>query len=167
MREMENRVKEEHKREALLNHQVKKAQEAELQLPDQKMSLERDLDFRRQHNKQQELQLDQYTRRCQLEHEMTSMDLSFFEKYLCMKIERIDGPSSKWIRISFNQIDSNDLGKVFSFCVRVEREKYTVRDCVPDVNYVNYLHDLNQSNDFRKFIIQMRILFYQYSKGIQ
>ena len=143
-----------------MKKQVQQAQLNESSLPDKIMQLEQELSNRVQLNQQRQSHMSQLVQQCQVNSERISFSLQYFEKYLGMKIER-SNDASKWIRISLKYIDSNDPERVFSFSVRVEREKYNVRDCSPLVDYSTILHELNQSNDFRKFVIQMRILFFQ------
>jgi hypothetical protein len=166
VKETEQRVKEEHRQELMMKNQVKEAQDKEMNLPNRAIELEQRLNHCKQLNKQHETNIELSLQKYKLDCEKLVFNIQLFEKYLGMKIERFNDQSN-WVRILFKYIDSNDPEKIYSFSIRVEKEKYLVKDCLPEVDYWKILQQLNQTNDFRKFVIQMRVLFYQYAKEMQ
>uniref|UniRef100_A0A7S3PMG5 Kinetochore protein SPC25 n=1 Tax=Aplanochytrium stocchinoi TaxID=215587 RepID=A0A7S3PMG5_9STRA len=79
-------------------------------------------------------------------------------KMLGLNFEKV---SDDWLKLTFTQIDPNDHSREFFFVVFVDqRDKYHIQEISHSVGDIQSLvDDLNESNDFSRFVRQMRKRF--------
>ncbi|KAF6171867.1 hypothetical protein GIB67_011764 [Kingdonia uniflora] len=77
--------------------------------------------------------------------------ISWYNKFLGFRVEGGHG-----VKFIFNNINSQNPNKEYSFTLRHADDNYTLLDCDP---YLGDIQELNQTNDFFKFVRIMREKF--------
>lgn len=78
--------------------------------------------------------------------------LSSYEKLLCMQFKACE----QGVEVAFYNLVANNPQQQVSFCVGIDNKQYVLLSCSISVAYLPLLQELNQSNNFAKFVVCMR-----------
>ncbi len=163
LKSVEQELKEEQVEEDKLRESIRKLKDVETVLPQQLHHLkallqekESLLQQERQKFTEDEKQRTEMLQQC-------SQSVSLFEQCFGLRfdVDHADGV----LKLIFTQIDPAMPRKPFSLSVRIEKHpntsinQYQVVHCSPSIPFEPLLQSLNQTNHFRRFIVQVRQLF--------
>ncbi|XP_038044651.1 kinetochore protein Spc25-like [Patiria miniata] len=67
------------------------------------------------------------------------------------------------LQFAFTQLDPKDHNRVFFFTIKIENNKYNLKDCNPNIEGLEKMVDeLNESNNLMKFVVATRRKFKEF-----
>ncbi|XP_065053153.1 uncharacterized protein LOC135682265 isoform X2 [Rhopilema esculentum] len=83
--------------------------------------------------------------------------ITFFKERLGLDFKTLKEDK---IRVIFTKLDEDNEKRQFSFDTKIVESKYIVSNCNPPVQQLDaYVKEVNQTNDFTKFVVKMRKAF--------
>ncbi|KAL9647095.1 hypothetical protein ABK040_004813 [Willaertia magna] len=147
---LEEKTKQEFEAEERLQQELKLQQEYERTLPDQGQILSSELEEIKKQVEiiSEKLRILENEKQRKINEE--SQILQFYEYYLGLTFQRVN-EEGNWLLVNF-------LG-IGSFKVKIENNIYSVSNCVPAIPFDDLIENLNQTNNFQRFVILMRQRF--------
>lgn len=150
--QLDHQLAQEMANEDHLNQAIHNAKKTESQIPAHLQAQKQQFDALMHKMNQDALMIHMAREKRKMELLQKSKVLSSYEKLLSMQFKACE----QGVEVVFyNMVASNPQQQV-SFCVGVDNKQYVLLSCSVSVSFLPLLQELNQSNNFAKFVVCMR-----------